>query len=92
MRQGPYSGISDVVVNEDEKSFLLVRLLGCLGGLIGGCIGGTLLVILLIIVTNSTFGLNTIWPGTFVGALIGALLGFLSPRIGKLLFKTFTQA
>jgi hypothetical protein len=76
-------------MNEDEKFFLAIRFLGCFCGLIGGGFVGTLFIILLIIITGYTFGLETIWPGTFAGALVGALAGFLFPRIGKFLVAAF---
>ncbi len=34
-------------------------------------------------VTDSTLGLKTIWPGVVSGGVIGGLLGLLFPKIGK---------
>jgi hypothetical protein len=74
----------------EDKLFLIVRCVSAGGGLIGGAITGTILLISLIIVTDSTFGLANIWPGTAGGAIIGALLGFVFPRVGKVLMGLFT--
>jgi hypothetical protein len=72
-------------MNENNKLPIVIRVISAIGGLLGGAIIGTIFIILLIAVTDSTFGLNNIWPGTSVGALIGILLGFFFPRIGKAL-------
>jgi hypothetical protein len=77
-------------MNEDDKIFLMVRVLAAGGGLVGGAISGTVLIILLMIFTGSTFGLTNIWPGTVGGAIAGAVLGFLYPRIGKTLIEFFS--
>jgi hypothetical protein len=69
-------------MTENDKTMMVVRILGALAGLVGGAAGGTLLLLLMIAVTGSTFGLSTIWPGTLAGAFIGLLLGFFFPKIG----------
>jgi hypothetical protein len=61
------------------------RCLGALGGLVGGCIIAGLLTVVIILITDSTLGLETIWPGVLSGAVIGALLGLFFPKIGKAL-------
>jgi hypothetical protein len=69
-------------VTEDNKLMMVVRILGALAGLVGGAADGTLLLLLIAVVTGSTFGLSTIWPGTLAGAFIGLVLGFFFPKIG----------
>jgi len=78
-------------MNEDNKLFLVVRLLAAVGGLVGGAMSGTILIVLLIVFTGSTFGLTNIWPGTGIGAIVGMALGFFFPRIGKALFGFFAR-
>ena len=72
-------------MNENNKLPIVIRVISAIGGLLGGAIIGTIFIILLIVITDSTFGLNNIWPGTLAGGLIGIFLGFLFPRIGKAL-------
>jgi len=72
-------------MNGNNHLPIVIRILGALGGFIGGGIIGTILIILVILVTDSTFGLNDIWPGSLTGAIVGAILGFCFPRIGKTL-------
>jgi hypothetical protein len=79
-------------MNETDRLFLMVKVLGALGGLVGGAISGTILIVLLMIFTGSTFGLTNIWPGTVAGGIIGTLLGFLFPRFGKALIEFFARA
>jgi hypothetical protein len=76
-----------VAMNEDDRMFLAIRLLGALGGFFGGGVGGTILTVGLIMITDYSFGLKTIWPGTLAGAFVGALLGFIFPRIGRMLME-----
>jgi hypothetical protein len=78
-------------MNEDDKLFLVVRVLAAGGGLVGGAISGTILIVLLMVFTGFTFGLTNIWPGTVGGAIVGAVLGFLYPRIGKALIGFFAR-
>lgn len=66
---------------------IVIRILSALGGFIGGAIIGTILVILVILISDSTFGLNNIWPGSLIGAIVGAILGSFSPRIGMTLWE-----
>ncbi len=70
-------------MNENNKLPIVIRVISAIGGLLGGAIIGTVFIILLIAITDSTFGLNNIWPGTSTGSLIGILLGFFFPRIGR---------
>jgi len=72
-------------MKEDTKLLIFIRCLGTLGGFVGGCIIGGLLSILIIMITDSTLGLNTIWPGVLIGGAIGGMLGLLFPKIGKAL-------
>jgi len=74
-------------MNTNSHLPIVIRVLSALGGFIGGAIIGTLLIILAILVSDSTFGLNNIWPGSLIGAIIGAILGSLSPRMGKALWE-----
>ena len=76
-------------MNEDDKLLLIVRLLAAAAGVVGGGMGGTILIVLLMVFTGSAFGLDTIWPGTIIGAIVGAMVGFLYPRIGKALIAFF---
>ena len=59
------------------------RLLGTLCGLLGGGIIAGILTILVILVTDSTLGLNTIFPVVICGAVAGAVLSYFFPVIGK---------
>jgi hypothetical protein len=70
-------------MKEDTKLLIFIRCLGTLGGLLGGCIIGGILTVLIIMITNSTLGLKTIWPGVLSGGLIGGALGLLFPKIGR---------
>lgn len=72
-------------MNKNEDLPIVIRVLGSLAGLLGGSIIGVILVILAIIVTDSTFGLNNIWPGALTGAIVGAILVLCFPKIGKTL-------
>ena len=72
-------------MNENNHLPIVIRVLGALGGFLGGGIIGTILIILVIAVTDSTFGLNNIWPGALSGAIVGAILGICLPKIGKTL-------
>ncbi len=74
-------------MKEDTKLFIFIRGLGSLGGVVGGCIIGGILTVLIIMITNSSLGLNTIWPGILSGAVIGGFLGLLFPKIGKALAR-----
>jgi hypothetical protein len=80
-----------MLMDADDKLYLIVRCLGAAGGLIGGAICGTILHIVLMIITDSSFGLANIWPGTVGGAIIGMVLGFLFPRVGKFLMGLFAD-
>jgi len=72
-------------MKEDTKLIIFIRCLGALGGLVGGCIIGGILTVLIVMITNSTLGLKTVWPGVLSGGVIGGLLGLLFPKIGKAL-------
>jgi hypothetical protein len=72
-------------MNEKNKLPIVIRLISAIGGFLGGAIIGTIFMILFTAITDSTFGLNNIWPATSAGALMGILLGFFFPRIGKAL-------
>jgi len=75
-------------MKEETRLLILIRCLGALGGLVGGSILGGILTVLIILITDSTLGLETIWPGVLSGAVIGGVLGLFSPKIGKALAAT----
>ena len=74
-------------MNKNDQIPIVIRVLSALGGFIGGSIIWTILIILVILMSDSTFGLNNIWPGPLIGAIVGTILGSFSPRIGKALWE-----
>lgn len=74
-------------MDNDDKTFLVIRIIGALAGLLGGAVSGTLLLILLMVFTGSTFGLSNVWPGPIGGALLGALIGFFCPKMDAALAR-----
>ena len=72
-------------MKEDTKPLIFIRGLGALGGIVGGSIIGGVLTGLIIMITDSTLGLRTIWPGVLSGGVIGGVSGLLFPKIGKAL-------
>ena len=74
-------------MNKSDHLPVVIRVLSALGGFIGGAIIGTILMILAILVSDSTFGLSNIWPGSLIGAIVGAILGCFSLRIGMTLWR-----
>ena len=70
-------------MNRNNHLPIIIRLLGAIGGFLGGGVIGAILIILVIAVTDSTFGLENIWPGPLTGGIVGAILGYCFPRIGK---------
>jgi hypothetical protein len=77
-------------MNENNKIYVVIRILGGLGGLIGGALIGLIFMVVYIGITDSAFGFDNIWPVTLAGALLGMLLGILFPKIGGAILSIST--
>ena len=74
--------------NSDRISFpMRIRMGGALAGIFSGGMLGTICSVVFIVITDVTFGLRTIWPGTLLGVILGACLGFLFPKKAERLIE-----